>query len=288
MNWRKNILIKKSFRYGMSLPRRISSLCSTRQDYLDHPTIFINSFPKSGTHLLLQVLLSMPGTKDWGLFLASTPSFTFNEITPERLSKKILTVSPGEIVTSHMYWDQSLVTALSEIHSLNFFIYRDPRDVVISEAYYLTNMNRWHKMHKIFSNLTSDTERFQMSIEGIKQNTDIDYPNIYERFIRYKNWIEDDNTFSIKFEDLRDKDSQRDTVKKIVSYYLSHFKEEIFDVDELTDKAMKAINPNNSHTFRSGEVCQWKRLLTKSQIETLKDITGDLLIELGYEQDYKW
>ena len=47
------------------------------------------------------------------------------------------------------------------------FIYRDPRDIVISEANYLYDMNKFHSLHKFFKNKHKLKDRIKLAIEGI-------------------------------------------------------------------------------------------------------------------------
>jgi len=53
-------------------------------------------------------------------------------------------------------------------------------------------------------------------------------------------------------------------------------------------KVLHNINPQNSHTFRTGKSGNWKTVFTERQKDLFKEIAGDLLIELGYEKDYNW
>jgi len=287
MNWRKNILLKKARRYGMTIPRFYNVVTSDSADYIKTPPIFLNSFPKSGTHLLMQVLQAIPGIKDWGLFLASTPSYTFKEIPATIMAGKIKAISPGELVTSHVYSSSEVDDALDIINAVKYFIYRDPRDVVISEAYYLATMNRWHKLHDIYSSMSSDLERFQLSISGLPEGEGIQYQDIGARFMKYSGWVSSKDCLPIKFEHLRSDSEKVEVVRNILSHYIDRV-DGPFDLSELTDVALKNIDPGNSHTFRSGGMRQWQDLLTDQQIDNLKVLVGDLLIDLGYEKNLNW
>src|SRR6478735_1766396 len=66
------------------------------------PPVIANSFPKSGTHLLVQLVQGLPETVNFGAFLASmTSSFRFRERTSGETCRFIRRTLPGEIVRGH-------------------------------------------------------------------------------------------------------------------------------------------------------------------------------------------
>jgi hypothetical protein len=49
-----------------------------------------------------------------------------------------------------------------------------------------------------------------------------------------------------------------------------------------------SINPRKSPTFRSGKTGEWRKYFTEEHKKIFKDVAGDLLIRLGYEQSNDW
>jgi len=49
-----------------------------------------------------------------------------------------------------------------------------------------------------------------------------------------------------------------------------------------------SINPKKSPTFRSGKTGEWKKYFTPEHKKIFKDVAGDLLVRLGYEQSNNW
>jgi hypothetical protein len=49
-----------------------------------------------------------------------------------------------------------------------------------------------------------------------------------------------------------------------------------------------SINPQRSPTFRSGKTGEWRKYFTEEQKKIFKDVAGDLLVRLGYEQSNEW
>ena len=41
-------------------------------------------------------------------------------------------------------------------------------------------------------------------------------------------------------------------------------------------------------TFRKGQIGNWKNIFGRAEIDLFKELTGNLLIELGYEKTKNW
>jgi hypothetical protein len=56
------------------------------------------------------------------------------------------------------------------------------------------------------------------------------------------------------------------------------------DIERIAEASYSSRSP----TFRKGQMGTWKAELTAEHKEAFKNIAGDLLIDLGYEQDLSW
>jgi len=248
--------------------------------------LLINSLPKSGTHLLLQIVEPFPKLTNYGFFIASVPSRPHIVRDEESHKKLISKIIPGELVTSHLFYSEQKAQRLSEKNAIQFFIYRDLRDVVVSEALYLTYMNKWHHLHSYFANrLKSDNDRIKAAITGVDSQK-FYYPNIQTRWDNYSGWINDDQVFSVKYEDLMS-EGKDEIIRKMINFYKLKSRIE-FDENELLIECHKSINPDKSHTFRKGGSGNWKKHFSEEHIDLLKDVAGDILIDLGYEDSLDW
>lgn len=284
MNLKKNPLVRKLGKIPKRLQHELLFI-SGRQGMEGHLPLFLNSFPKSGTHLLLQIIESFPDKKNYGRFCASTPTLTYKRKSDDVVAGFVSKAIADEIFCGHVYYGTAVNQMLSSMNISSFFIYRDLRDVCVSEAHYLTYMNKWHRLHPYYKRLANDEERIELAIRGLKTDT-LDYPNIAERFGYYAKWLSDPNVLSTKFEDLRGAEVA-DEVRRIVEYFVKK-SGLVLDVDELTEIARKAINPEKSHTFNKGATQRWKKKFTDTHKELFKDISGEMLIDLGYEDGLGW
>jgi Sulfotransferase domain len=284
----RNGFVRKGARTLLAVPKWIRSVQTERSDFVARPPVLANSFPKSGTHLLFQIVGGLPDRVNYGEFLASTTSsFWFRERSANNTRRFIRGFLPGEIIRGHLFFEPLYADELAERRAVNYFIYRDPRDVVVSEAHYLRDMNRWHRLHPYFRKLSTIDDAIMLSITGFDPPlSGIDYPNIAARFARYHGWLERDDCLSIRFEDLVS-ERQGELIRQIAEFYAARTDTPI--ALEATVESMSAlIAPQKSHTFRSGKKAGWQREFTPAHRERFAELAGDLLVRLGYEPNLDW
>lgn len=285
---KKNAILRKSLATLKQIPRKYRTILAKEEDYRKLPPVLCNSFPKSGTHLLLQIVSAFPDVVNFGTVAASlTSSFRFRLSSTEKMRKKLTQLAPGEVAIAHLFYEPSYHEALQLKNVAHYFIYRDPRDVAVSEAYYLTFMNRWHRLHKYFKSLESMEERILFAIRGATDaNFPYYYPDINQRFQDYNNWLNNQNVFAVRFEDIVGPDKKM-WIEKMVNFYLARTTQ-TFDKTKVVTQALAAIEPNKSHTFREGKIGGWRQNLSLQHKQVFLEIAGNLLIELGYESGKNW
>jgi len=284
----RNGFVRKASAAALVVPKWCRSWNVTHDELAAQPPVLANSFPKSGTHLLVQVLEGLPGRVNYGEFLASmTSSFRFRERSADSTQRVIRGFVPGEIIRGHLFYESSYAAALAAQRTVHYFIYRDPRDVVVSEAHYLRDMNRWHRLHSYFRKAASVEDAIMLSINGLDPPVpSINYPNIAERFARYHGWLQSDDCLAMKFEDLVS-ERQLELVRQIAEFYARRSGAE-FDLDATVERMTSLVAPQKSHTFRSGKKAGWQREFTPAHRERFAELAGDLLIQLGYEPNLDW
>lgn len=284
----RNGFVRKGAAAALSVPKRVRSICATRDDYFVHPPVLANSFPKSGTHLLAQVIGGLPARDNYGSFLASqTSSFQLRERSTESTCRFIGRFVPGEVIRGHLYYEPDFAEALAARNTVNYFVYRDPRAVVVSEAHYLREMNRWHRLAPYFRRVPSIDDAISLSITGFDPPLPgIVYPNIAARFARYRGWLSHKDCLAIRYEDLVS-DSRATVIQQMTEQYAQQCSGN-FDIDACIQTMTAAIAPEKSHTFRSGKKSGWRNEFRPEHRRLFDEVAGDLLIELGYERDHSW
>jgi hypothetical protein len=270
------------------VPRTLTRIGVHREDHDLHPVLIGNSLPKSGTHLLMQILEAFPGARNFGTFIAKAPSISFLPRSDAYLAKLLNQAVPGEILGAHLTYSPLLVDAAMRTNSCHYFIYRDPRDVVISNAHYMQNKNIWNRLHRVAARkFPSFEDKITMLLTGFdKDEGGFDYPDLRRRIEPFVPWIDHPSVCAVRFEDLA-LENQDATIRRMVHHFCAR-RNGGDEEGDLVAAAKTAIAPNRSHTFRSGRSGEWRRHFTARHKELMKEIAGDLLIQLGYERDHGW
>ena len=276
----KSAPFRKGKASALAVAKMVHRISSSGTDYAEWPPIVVNSLPKSGTHLLLQVILGLPRYASYGDFIATTPSLTMHRRSDAVLARKIARLAPGEVCGAHLYYSDRIAEALQQRGAVSLFIYRDPRDVFWSEMQYLLSMNRWHRSGRRARRFREFDQQFDFFLHGKQRRSlvSFEWPNFANRVEPYLGWIEETNTFSCRYEALTDAAQARKSLYALSSHLQARIPSVgRCDQAEIVNKFLDAIRPEASHTFRSGKTQEWRTELTPSQIDSLEKEVAVLL-----------
>lgn len=260
------------------VPRALERRRSDAASYGAHPPVVVTTIPKSGTHLVHQIVTALPEVTDYGTFIATTVSWRRRPRSVDALARLIRKLVPGEVVRAHLIHDPELVRALQAKNAFVVFVFRDPRDVIVSEAHYLTDSAPWHALHRTFSGLTPE-QRIDVAIDGLDDRPDL-YPDVATRYAAFEGWIEDAHV-AIGFEELVGA-TRDDGIKRIVTSYAAHQGGQV-DVEATVRRAVASIAPERSHTFRAGRAGGWQDVFSPEQRRRFDAVAGDALWRYGYD-----
>jgi hypothetical protein len=254
------------------------------------PLLFANSFPKSGTHLLTQVLQGFPRftlTVDSGLpAIVTFQGDTGRPRSSGEIIHDLQRLLPGDIAYGHLHASPEVVAYLCQPGVAAYFILRDPRDVVISHVHYVTEMEPNHIHHRYYSQeLRTFDERLRTSIQGIPDPT-IPFPDIYQRFVPYLGWIEHPEVLTLRYEDFLA--NRAEALGQVYDQAVLRGLPAQTSREEAIQSLEASIDPGRSPTFRSGKAGGWRTQFNPENKLLFKDVAGDLLIQLGYERDHDW
>jgi hypothetical protein len=264
---------------------------SAPKPHNDWPTLLGISFPKSGTHLLDQILLGFsnvaPYAKRVHSFYAEYEGESGLKRSPEQALAWLdaLRANGGrDVASAHLFARPEAVARVCSPAFVPYFIFRDPRDVVVSHVFYVTDMEARHVHHDYYQSLPDFNARLTVSILG-RPEADIEFSNIADRFAPYLGWLDQPEVLSIHFEDLIH--DRAATLTQIMDHLLT--RSPLPATRQLIlDSLETSINPKKSPTFRSGKTGEWKKHFTDEHKKIFKDVAGDLLVKLGYEKDEEW
>jgi len=211
----------------------------------DLPPVIVNSFPKSGTHLLGRIIKQL-NYHEIPIMVLNDNYLDFNKngdwnkwepIVNAGLSEKIINPKrigcPSTVAVSKLRMGQYFVSHLKHSTKMNkliekksikhIFIIRDLRDVICSMANYRMNL----KAHAYLPNwyfylksLQTEDERLLTCIKGLDR-----FLESYLTHLEYGwGWLTENNVLIVRFENLvghkggGDDDIQRKEIAKIANY----------------------------------------------------------------------
>lgn len=254
----------------------------------DWPTLLGISFPKSGTHLLDQILLGFsnvaPFSKRIHSFYAEYEGESGRKRSPEQALDWLDSLGLCDIASAHLFARPDAVKRVCSPKFVPYFIFRDPRDVVVSHVFYVTDMEARHVHHAYYQALPDFNARLNVSILGLP-NLDVEFPDIADRFAPYLGWLDQPDVLAIHFEDLILE--RASALARIMDHFLA--RAPIPAARQLILNSLEtSINPKKSPTFRSGKTGEWKKYFTDEHKKIFKGAAGDLLVKLGYEKNNDW
>jgi len=156
------------------------------------------------------------------------------------------------------------------------YIVRDGRDVINSNIHYLTSplslRLRPEYKHNSADKLYSDMKNFE------------NYVRKWAEHIKSYN-LNSSSYKLIKFESLIN--SKKETIKSLIDYFGYNLSN--IDIEKIIDNSSKkeAAKKAPRH-FRKGNEGDWRNYFSQKHKSIFKELAGNYLIELGYENDLEW
>ncbi|MFC1842071.1 sulfotransferase domain-containing protein [Candidatus Dependentiae bacterium] len=238
------------------------------------------SMPKAGTHLLKKCICSLTNIHSV-IHATNANPIDFYIAIPEKF--KHISQNEKHWVT-HLFFNKKFEPYLNNDQNAFFFIYRDPRDQIISFAYFmLPRSNNWPRASKI----SLDELIMELITNGKIYNNHPPCKNINDLYQQYTPWLYNLNVCPLKFEDLvgpkggGNLETQLHSVKKIADHLGIFLTEK-----QIQQKANTLFG--GTHTFRKGQIGTWKKHFKEHHKAAFKEVAGQLLIDLGYEESFDW
>jgi len=249
----------KLIKFSISLILILSNL-----NVIGYSYIAVTSTIKCGTHLLTQAVSLLTGKN----------KVVFDNHEYHMQNDKLPVLKTSEYLQNHIaYTPQSRQFFIKNNFKV-LYIYRDPRDQLVSRAYWILAMPQAHPEYKEYTTVSALITRLIPEIELV-----------YKPFM---GWMYDTMACAVKFEDLigskgrGDAKKQVATLKKIADYL------EITLTQPLLTHCIVNLFGGKRETFRQGQIGSWRYHFTPEHKQLFKKYGGKLLKELGYEKSDNW
>jgi len=252
------------------------------------PRVVGNAMPKSGSHLILQVL---QGLTHIGPFV--NPGFPplnraedNSHLSEDAMLARIQTMRPGDIAYGYIHAREPFISALCRPGRASVFVSRDPRDMIVSHVFYATQIHPGHGMHRYYTQrLTTMEARIEAAIQGVKEPGS-ELPDTLSRYQSYIGWLEQPAVLCLRFEDLiLDREA---AFGNLLDYLERRGYRPTVKRPQAIQALSEAIVPKKSGTFRKAQPGNWREHFSEANKLSFKQHTGDLLMRLGYEADSNW
>jgi hypothetical protein len=215
---------------------------------------------------------------------------TVGVVSPQHISRRWLArrlskVPDGAFVNAHCIYTPELADLFRQQGMRTVCILRDPRDVAVSQMYYLKQLEN-HFAHEGYMALPSDHERLLVSIRGGELGGH-KLQSLDERYRQFLRWERDGGAALVKFEDLvgtkggGSAEAQRLAVERVARHLG-------MEVEEGTRGVVEEGLFGVGRTFRKGQIGGWREEFSAEHERAVKEVAGSLLVELGYEANPEW
>jgi hypothetical protein len=243
------------------------------------PVVFGNAMAKSGSHVLSQFLQG----------LAAITPLVFTDLHPVRTQlpgegarpvtdvlRDLRRLRRGDIAWGYLPSQTEYLDVFRAQDSLVMFIYRDPRDKIISQIHYATGIHKTHGLRQAYLALPSMEARIDAAIRGVPGLS----KGIADIYRSYEAWLQHPATLPIRFEDMIL--DRRAAVGGILARVRECGVPLFVEEDEAQKVLDEAMAPRRSPTFRSGQPGEWRQAFTPANVITFQQLAGDLLAKWGY------
>lgn len=283
--------VARKVKHLFAYPRYVYRYIRSKRGYLGyggqypHSTLFVAGLPKSGTSWLESMLASYPGYQHlvlpeavrYELQHGGSHDFELPNDTVERFEEALA------VLKLHVHGSLHNARLLHEANVPYVVLYRDLRDVAVSHYYYVRR-TPWHPEYEEYANRSVE--------EGLLHFGRTLLPEFVDWIQAWRERQHSDLSIEIRYEDLLENterefrkvashfglDSSSATVQRIVAEH---------SFESMSNGRSRGQQDEGSFV-RKGVSGDWENHFTSDLKNLYKEKAGDVLVEVGYEQDLGW
>ena len=248
------------------------------------PRVLANSMPKSGTHLLANLLDHLDGMRLAGHLVDFDVADSHDpEAALKHLDKRLRRLRDSQYIGAHLIRDPRVEERLRAAPVKLVTILRDPRAVILSGAHYVMEAKQLKGRAEALELYPDLPSVLRALVLGHGEPGDPMYfPEIGQRYGAYAAWADSDTGLTVRFEDLiggrggGSDETQVAEVAKIVDF-LGYGGEQ-----ESAHAIAEKLFSDKVITFRSGTIDSWRAELPPDLVSEIESRCADWMGRLGY------
>lgn len=255
--------------------------------FSESPILFGNAMAKSGSNLLKQIFHGFhhigpfAPVKRWPIRMITQ----FGRVRqPEEVQRDLAGLRPGDLALGYVHAEPAYLELMTQAGWTTFFLLRDPRDVLVSHVHYATDMNPDHSLHGMYQSLDDFDERLTVGIRGTDGYPYL--PDVRRRYEHFLGFLDRPEIMVVRFEDLRT--NPEATVAAMIDRIRERSEVSLLPTEVAVPIVLDRIEPSKSPTFRSGAPGAWREHFKEHHKDLFREVAGDLLQTLGYENSDDW
>ena len=252
------------------------------------PKLYVNGFPKSGLHLAIRMTLPLFEVANETIWFSTNP-WTTGRGNIDKVVDKFSEIQSGTLLMGHTGYLRTLEKLFHGLQIYMMFVYRDLRDVAVSQTYHILDDQNGNLHHPGRKDYSKDKDEVLMAvIRGIPR-----WAGVVERWKTFEPWLKFPFVFPVRFEDLIKKPEMcaKRFFKWVYEIALKGQEPSIDKELQLFIQGLMAVQlrQKDSNTFRKGKVGSWKREFKPEHVQAFKESDkNQALLKLGYVKREDW
>ncbi len=278
--WRNPKLVK-----DISLYLKNDMLAATGRFDYDYHTLFIAGLPKSGTTWVETQLARVPG---YNVRPIDDPdSCTVDHNICDDVFQS-LPESGYSVLKLHTTYSEENLAVIKRHTSRFIVMIRDLRDMCVSRYFHVKG-EEVHRHYELYNN--ESLEDGLMHCIGVVEDIYVSWVTGWIKVINEN----PETILLVKYEELNQSPSA--VFEKVFEFFHLPYDKSLMQKIErskinksmdLKKELRSSVGLRTKSTARKGIIGDWKNHFSPSHKKRFKEIAGDLLIELGYEEDNDW